>query len=484
MPTPGVLFGLSEQESQTVSAVICEAYKRHADLLKKEGPFVLEEKRLYLRKQWDAETACFGQLQRLLTSTPSIGFDQAAVEEYLTRQKESLQPEQSSAILRSFLHPLTFITGGPGTGKTYTAGQLIAAMWHFLSPKQQASFRVILAAPTGKAAANLEASVARVLQGKSCPTPVAQTVHSLLKLRGELAPPLAIVADLLIIDESSMLDAQLMAQLLSAVKRGSRVVFLGDADQLPAVEAGGLFADFIETPSLQVVVSRLRACLRTDSQQILACAQAIQRGDAAQFLHLLNERKDSVSRLKIKTPEQLIEYVLTAHTSREQDSSKLLQHYNRFRLLSPLLKGPFGVEVINEKMHRESRRRGIEAIPIMVTRNAPHLSLVNGDVGVLIRDRAYFPTQGVVEAWRLPPHALAYCLSIHKSQGSEFEHVLLLLPEGSDHFGRALLYTAVTRAKRQLEVWGEDALLKQMIAHAPRRYAGLQDRLREIAPMT
>lgn len=176
------------------------------------------------------------------------------------------------------------------------------------------------------------------------------------------------------------------------------------------------------------------------------------------------------------------------------DPLTLLQSYNNFRMLSPLKNGLFGVQEINRLMHQ--RRLGkvffeeYATAPIMITANDYKMDLFNGEVGVLVSrkerknvsfgdgDFALFSGSASqpyrkIPAILLPKFELAYCLSVHKSQGSEFNHVILFLPQGSERFGREVLYTAITRAKRKLQIWGPNAIIEQTIYNRSERLSGL-----------
>jgi exodeoxyribonuclease V alpha subunit len=168
---------------------------------------------------------------------------------------------------------------------------------------------------------------------------------------------------------------------------------------------------------------------------------------------------------------------------------EMMDAFNRFRILSPLRKGPHGVEAINELFLKKPSH----AAPIILTKNDRGLELFNGETGVLIRkdlskphfqegDYAIFPGDRPdaikrVPAVLLPPFEYAYCLSVHKSQGSEFDHVLLMLLEGSENFGNQVLYTGVTRAKRKLEIWCSLATLKKTLSHKSQRLSGISERI-------
>jgi exodeoxyribonuclease V alpha subunit len=479
--------------------------------------------KFYLQRYWHYETQFLYHYKRHISLLPTIQIQQSAIDLALQAclEKRPLLPAQIAAIRAGCKNCLTVICGGPGTGKTHTAGQLIRIVWESLPAEERSNYHICLAAPTGKAAANLQKSLQAAAEGilslQNLPT---ATLHSLLGQRSRhkrASPDNPLEADLLIVDEASMIDVQLMANLFSALKPGSRLIMLGDNHQLPAVEAGSLFADLIVIASqpAQSLVNRLTHCLRAELQVIVDFATAINKGEIANCQKLLTppaagERSGIVychlgdRGLASSRVGQLIDYAVPHYAlpSPSAAPTELLTHFNRFRILSPLRKGPFGVEEINRRLFTAllqcSSRGGPFIAPILITRNERSLALNNGEVGILVNlrshgqadlqpyelapgDYALFPSsdgQSVrrVPALLLPPFEYAYCMSVHKSQGSEFDKVLLLLPPGSELFGRELLYTGVTRARQALELWSDNSTLKQTLEHQNRRLSGIVDR--------
>ncbi|MFQ5730006.1 MAG: exodeoxyribonuclease V subunit alpha, partial [Waddliaceae bacterium] len=429
--------------------------------------------------------------------------------------KEQLNVQQAFAIQNALTKSFTVICGGPGTGKTYTAGHLIKLFWESLDEEQKKGCEICLAAPTGKAAANLQKSLQRATAELEGFKPLkAKTLHSLLEIRSSSfsidRPPTQLKADLILVDESSMIDVRIMALLLASVKTGTRLILLGDRFQLPPVEAGSLFSDVITflkgDERFSENVSELKTCLRVELQAMIDFATAINHGDGSKAIELLNEENNTsaIERIRFDVEggnqrciqDRLIEYAVTLFPSPKVGKNEpgyLLHLYNQFRLLSPLRDGFFGVNEINQKlllrMMQRVQREEWFAVPIMIVNNDYKMDLFNGEVGILVRRRSYdsyvkegdyafFPMdQGEsfrkIPAILLPKYEYAYCLSVHKSQGSEFDRVLLLLPQGSEVFGREVLYTAVTRARKKLEVWGAEEVLIQTLVKSSARVSGL-----------
>lgn len=435
-------------------------------------------------------------------------------------QQGVLLEEQAQAIRNGCIYPFSIITGGPGTGKTYTAGQLIKIFWQNLSIEDRQQCEIALAAPTGKAAAHLQSSLRKAVQDlEGFPTLTAKTLHALLGLKkssfnvGDKVSQLS--ADILIVDESSMIDIKLMARLFESLKKGARLILLGDQYQLPSVEAGSVLADLVhlhqKRPDLAVPCTQLQVCLRAEIHSIIDFAKAVNRGETQQALQILNAEVPGIRRLNYdledKTSQQaflqnllkLFPSILTV----DSDPEFILQLFNASRLLSPMRKGSFGVDALNQwvnaQMSKTIQQQGWLAAPILVTANDYRQDLFNGETGVLMRrlplhpgnrtafksdDYAIFlsrdPEQGKVRkipALLLPKYEYAYCLSVHKSQGSEFNQVILVLPEGSDVFGREVFYTAITRARKQIEICGSDAVIQKTIAQQGQRLSGIQQRI-------
>lgn len=467
----------------------------------------------YLQRYWSLETEVIQHLAPLLSEEkPQFSLDliqaKTKVDELLKANK--LLPEQADAILRGCENALTVIIGGPGTGKTYTAGIFLRTFWECLPAEERSKCRIRLAAPTGKAAANLEASMRRAFEGLSeKPNICAQTLHMLLNVRqnvysGEVAK---LDADLVLVDESSMIDVNLMRQLLAAHKPGARLVLLGDRYQLPPVEAGSLFADLVRyfsaSGSLKHFVE-LSRCMRAELKSIVDLSQHVNEGDDAKVLEVLQEGKHEGVSFQIleeksnplSIRKQLLAYALTKFPVIDRmpkQPQHMLSHFAHFKILTPLRQGMLGMQELNalffDAISARSSNKEWFGVPIMIVRNHYRMGLFNGESGVLIKhniqpskDYALFPSRGEEEVRRipallLPEHEYAFCASIHKSQGSEYEHVLMLLPEGSEVFGREALYTGITRARRSIEIWSTPTILKAMIERQSIRHSGIIERL-------
>ena len=388
----------------------------------------------YLERNFEDETRILEQLQQLSFQVKPLDYSAPS----------GLTDEQQRALNLVLANTLSVIEGGPGTGKTFLTSHLVQA----IGP----SAHVILAAPTGKAAARLK---------QFNPQATCGTLHSILGIKSErqLAQGHSYLqADLIIIDESSMIDAKLLAYFLGSLKPGQRVVFLGDGNQLPPVESGSLFGDLIDL----LPTAHLSRCLRSDRLEVLQLAQDILSG-------------------KPIAPHQELSKELILQKALESTSQN-----KQFCILSPLREGPYGVNALNQALfelfHVRMKPQDLLAVPILITRTDYAAGLYNGEVGILWRNRekilhAEFGERKI-PASGLPPYELGYVLSVHKSQGSEFDHVMVLVPPGSETFGREVLYTAVTRARHSVMLCGDAETIHKTVNRSSHRRSGLKMRWR------
>ena len=407
---------------------------------------------------------------------------------------------------------LTLVTGGPGTGKTTTAARLLA-----LLANRHPGLRVALAAPTGKAAARLGEAIgqtAQTLDGLLAPVRLpleraagqARTLHRLLgwnprtdRCRFHAGNPLP--ADVVVVDEASMLDLALWDRLLSAMGRGTRLVVLGDHRQLESVQPGRVLADMIIAADGGALhrchveldhnyrfeshpgISRLAAAIRQydDEAAVETLTSTVYREELA---HYASEQiNDALGRVW----PQIMEVV------RAPEPAPALAALARVRILCALRRGHYGVAGINARVEARLRREGRPAgewthgRPVLVTANDPHSGLFNGDVGVLLDRKdergvmAWFPSPQEprsVPLAALPSHDTAWAMTVHRSQGSEFESVLLVLPpQAHELAGPELLYTGVTRARSKMLIAADEAALRAACQQRPPRRTGLLEKL-------
>ena len=473
------------------------------------SPLVVQGKRLYLRRAWQAEHDIHSRLMALQQSRVALP--------NLAQQLDHLfgpdpHDGQRLACAHAAQNALTLITGGPGTGKTTTVVKLL----RLLQSAADTPLRTLLAAPTGKAAARLGQAMAQARSTLSdsdaaCLPKTAHTLHKLLYTRHGTAPVLQ--ADVIVVDEASMIDLELMARLLKAVPVHARLVLLGDKDQLASVEAGAVMSQLCQAPWLQAHTMVLNRSHRFDPDQgIGAWAKACNAGDSAGLQALWQTAPEAcwsesatVTKLsKAHSSTDLLQAVAAAWTPwrkllephqlgqacDDAQALALLHSFGRVGVLCGLREGPWGVKHFNQQLQQAMGFANTDWFigrPVMARRNDYALGLMNGDLGMClpvlfdgdIRLRVAFPdAQGGVR-WLVPSRLGAidtvFAMTVHQSQGSEFEQVLLILPDvDTALLTRELVYTGITRARQGLCVWAPaPALLVQAVAQTVVRSGGL-----------
>jgi exodeoxyribonuclease V alpha subunit len=523
---------------------------------------------LYLRRYAGYEQRV-GQSLLQRASEP-LAVPEAAAREWLDRffAPNTEEPDatdwQKVACAVALRARLSVITGGPGTGKTYTAARLLALLLA-LHP-EGSPLRVALAAPTGKAAARLKQSIDNALTQLHVPADAgldlnaliarmgpARTLHSLLgarpdtrQFRHHAANPLDV--DVLIVDEASMVHLEMMDALLQALPPTARLVLLGDKDQLASVEAGAVLGDLCQdaaagrysAATAQFVQAVTRQTLASEwvvpdpapvlAQQTVMLRQsrrfkgaigqlalAVNRGDAAAARACLggpdNAAASPVLAVQPSSPQAVcalalgasgkpsyanyLRHMQTGPVGQGTDAhaswvSNVLKAFERFRILCAVHQGDWGTQALNAAVQQALADAGLlriqgewyEGRPVMVTRNDPQLGVFNGDVGVVLPN-----TEGKPKVWFLDGEALrsvsvmrlaqvdtAFVMTVHKSQGSEFEHTALVLPPGgAEVLSRELVYTGITRAREQFTlVEAEAGLLEAAIDRPSVRASGLR----------
>ncbi|SJN39993.1 exodeoxyribonuclease V subunit alpha [Psychrobacter sp. JB385] len=491
----------------------------------------------WLHRSWQAEFNLAKHISTIL--------DQQITPLKLSIPKH-LNEQQVKAINVANNNAFSIITGGPGTGKTYTVAQLVIALQQATESRdeQQESIRfstdsasLALAAPTGKAAQRMQESLQAALDASEVKMQLqeAKTIHRLLGIgrtgrpRYDATNPLG--EDIIIVDEASMLGVELANYLVSAVRPGARLILLGDANQLAAVDAGAVLADLCRIPMLQSIHAELLESRRfsaesgigklayqinkaeTDTQQIW---QLLKQDDALSFQYVntiqtndLNDNniKNSLSKYKIfkeilKSYHPYIAKIKNLLKNPVEKSmpesvnetvASLFELFNQFRILSAGHNGEWGDHYINNYLtqwHRTELKLPLgqntwfHGRPVMVLQNNYELGLFNGDIGFCLQTgdergqlEVFFEnkSQGIaVNLLNEEVIATAYAMTIHKSQGSEFDHVAITFDNSHARLlSKELIYTAVTRAKKQVTIYSTKYAFEKAVQTPTERHTGL-----------
>jgi len=409
-------------------------------------PVVKVDEAYYFQKYYFLEKNIAASIAKQLLSTPKDNFSEEEIEKTLLSYSSYLTQEQRKAIHICLQKRLVALTGGPGTGKTYTVEYLLRVYLE-LCLNLNKTPKILVMAPTGKAVALVKHKLAAL--SSSCHL-VISTMHSALGIKRQASVHQSKVLpyDFILVDESSMIDSYLWKALLSSLQEGSRLIVMGDPYQLPPVESGMVFKELIFTiPHVELTQS-----MRTGQSTLIALAKAVKEGDALSMWKLFLQDPSICYREYDQEKELTSISLLEPYMYREFT-------HKEFCFLSPVLEGLWGVNILNQKMYeQQALLKRKKALPVIVTRNDYQQELYNGDIGLLVEEKnpmhsyVIFAEGRKVEKALMPPYSYAYALSVHKSQGSEYDDIVLFLPEGSQYFGREILYTAITRAKKSLTV--------------------------------
>ena len=500
-------------------------------------PLILEDSRLYLHRYWRYE---HDLAKAILQRCGDHAGATHVSEKRILRYFDGSDPDQLKAAMVAAGRRFCVISGGPGTGKTHTLAKLIV-MRH--SMQTDVAPRILLAAPTGKAAARLQESLEGAMRAlrenglELGELPEPCTLHRLLgyqparsRFIHSAENPLA--ADMVVVDEASMVDLALMNRLFHAVPGDATLILTGDKDQLASVEAGAVLGDIcygagdsdMRAPSgkkqdagqsengglASHIVVLKRNYRFGEAGGIGALSRAINAGDAAAVLDLLeNDDSGAIGLRTVQAYDTMTAFldgqVLEAYVPALSIADPLLclEKINSFRVLTALRKGPYGAEGVNRRIEKGLFAKGLilppasaaspwwyAGKPVMITRNDYFHGLFNGDIGVAVEDepnkdgriRIAFPdNRGGIKRLtphQLPAHETVYAMTVHKSQGSEFETVVLVLPDQDvPLLTRELLYTAVTRARKRVVVCGQPEILARAVRRRVQRYSGLRKAL-------
>ncbi len=544
---------LTEAEIETLQAEALVGTSESGAADQADTPFVIDDGLFYLRRNFLHETAVAKLIgQRRAQSTVRQETPVTMIDALFPGDAGAAVMAQRDAVMRVPGRRFFVLTGGPGTGKTTTVLRMLLALIRDRRSRDELAPVIRISAPTGKAAQRLSETLREGVErlrgsagslSEDWTTSIevalsaqASTLHRLLGSRGSRGGfvhhadnPLS--ADIVVIDEASMLDLGLLRALLEALREDTVLILIGDADQLTSVGTGSVLLDLVgamERAGAEDIV-RLRHSFRAD-HALVPINEAIRQGDRDAFDQAWSAAGDTVLRRQVSTPRQLNAALAgwrhVLHDLLQQGGAfermpivrmdgilAALDALRQRQLLCALREGAFGSEQVNASIERMlsddiEGHAGATWYPgraVMITRNDAAAGLFNGDVGLCLRDendqlRVWFevtvrddnrdasdaadkPTKLQrraidFEPGSLPEHRGAFAVTIHKSQGSEYEHVAILLPPDADNriLSRQLLYTGVSRAKKSVEIWGSDVALDAALATPVRRSGGLAAR--------
>ncbi len=517
-------------------------------------PLILDSRnRLYLYRYWEYEKKLSDAIRgraagQLADFNP--GRVKACLDRLFPTTDAGVDWQKVAAVI-VLLKRFAVITGGPGSGKTHAIAGILALL---LECSARHKLNICLTAPTGKAAARLGNAIRQAKEHLNCSLSVKDSIPGDVFTIHRLLRPIAgtpyfrhdgdnlLPADVVVVDEASMVDLALMSKLMQAIPPDARLLIAGDKDQLASVEAGsvlgdicdhqvshGFSADFlkhIETFTgsalenlppgpqngtvLQDCICVLQKNYRFSSRSgIGEISRAINDGNFEKSMALLtNPSSASVAWSEISAPNTLSSRLapLIIDGYRKyltiRDPVLAMDAFDEFKILCALKIGPFGVRSINLLAEQVLSREGLiednpsrshpwyRGRPVMITRNDYSLGLYNGDIGLTLTDPdasddqlyVYFlDASGSIRRFlphRLPEHETVYAMTVHKSQGSEFDRIILILPD-KDYplLTRELIYTGLTRARQKVAIWGTEPVLTTAIARQIERSSGLHEAL-------
>lgn len=513
-------------------------------------PLIMDDQnRLYLYRYWEYEKN-LSDLIRSRAQKNAGEINAARIKESLARlfpfAGGSGTDWQKVAALTAALKSFCVISGGPGTGKTYAVAKILALL---IEQNPGKPLEILLTAPTGKAAAMLSESIKNAKRALECREDVvnaipseAGTIHRVLRtIPGspyffhDAERPLQ--ADVVVVDEASMVDLALMSKLIAAVPADARLVLIGDKDQLASVEAGSVLGDICDRNSVHGFSDDFRHRYKTltgedldalpaespdpsglgdaivilrksyrfcEENPINALSRNVNLGNADDALELLKTAAEKICWEKVSGSRdftgKLAKILIKGYSDylKTDDPQKALENFNRFQILCAVNAGTFGVDGVNRLAEQVLSTEGLidpvrdwyKGRPVMIVRNDYHLGLFNGDIGITLPApgssgselNVYFPDKPGrfrrFPLFRIPEHETVYAMTVHKSQGSEFTDVVLVLPD-RDYpvLTRELLYTAITRARESISIWGTEEIVRNTIHRKTERASGLRDAL-------
>ena len=521
-------------------------------------PLILDHsQRLYLHRYWCYEQDLISAIQARIEIQDLESYHQNSAD--ISETFDSLFPDKSIngtvdwqkiAVFVALVKRFCVLTGGPGTGKTHTIAKILAIL---IAQSDRSDYRVEVATPTGKAAAKLSESLKTAVKSLACNQTIKDRIPVNAKTLHRLLTPMPgtpyfyynkdnpLPVDAVIVDEASMIDLALMSKLTAALSQRTRLILVGDKDQLASVEAGAVLGDICDHRRQHIfstafcdlartvigqtfdtcgtqTVSGIQDCIvnlvksyRFDEQGgIGALSRAVNSGNKKKAFGLLHSREMSSVEWQPVSSNRDLYQSLSKHIMKgyrcylsAKDPVSALKRFGQFRILCVVNKGPRGVHTLNRLVENVLQNEELvnlnhntypagwyEGRPILVTVNDYNLGVFNGEIGLATSDSwtdkssltVHFPAidgnSRRVPAARLSGIETAFAMTIHKSQGSEFDQLHVILPDTDmPILTRELIYTAITRAKSHVTIWGTDNVLGKAISRRIERRSGLREAL-------
>lgn len=490
----------TEIDPENVADQIIELEKKHR--------IVADQQHIYMRRLYRCEHGIANKVYTITTNEEQRNYDEQKLQKILRKVERHLGIQyddvQQKAIFTAINSRCFLLTGGPGTGKTTIINGIVAVfaelngidLEKIRQQKDDSQIPILLAAPTGRAAK-------RMSETTGLP---ARTIHRLLGINGhdeDLSESKVdeLSGDLLIIDETSMVDTELMDILLGAIPYNMQVIFVGDKDQLPSVGPGQVFADMLasdEIPKEELT----RIYRQSDDSSIVELSHSIQQGELPADFMKQHADRSFIACNAFQVPD-VLEQVVRLWISKGNSISDL-------QVLAPMYKGVAGIDNLNNRMQQivnpaKPGRKEVQVNQqifrigdrVLQLVNDPEHNIFNGDIGKVIgidikNAKKHIPIDRIIvdfdgnevtyEKRNWNQLTLAYCMSIHKSQGGEFPLIILpMVHQFSRMFARNLLYTAITRAKQKLVLLGEENAFKQSVEIiSSNRQTGLKEMLLDV----
>jgi exodeoxyribonuclease V alpha subunit len=486
------VYALKEAEQQGNSFLPLEELVKRAakltgvqvdpDVLLRARGLVEEEGRIYRKRTLERERAVAETLLRRAAAPPHLDHEPSEEPPEPPGDEDKFTDEQWAAVRAAFGSRISVLTGGPGVGKTRCTEGIVREA-------QAAKAQIALCAPTGRAARRLDETTKHE----------AKTIHGLLEWVPGQEPGFhaghPLPADLVIVDESSMLNLHLIEVLLDGLAESTHIVFVGDADQLPPIGAGKPFEDLIDSGAVPVV--RLTQIFRQAAQSMITTAAHEINHGRPPHLEPGQDQEHDFFFIDRATPERALATVVEVVAERAP-AKFAVDPVREVQVLAPMYKGPIGIDRLNEHLQAELNPDGEAALHgrfrigdrLIQTRNSHELELMNGSIVFL---RADDPAKKTITVdtddggSRVIPYRdaddlnLAYAISVHKAQGCEVPVVVGVCHRAHSHMlNRPLLYTAITRARKRCILVGDPAVLRAAVSRddSGGRHSGLAERLR------